>query len=42
MFPAEIIDLSDAELIALGFVGESEPLRHYTRPSLTHYCPSTL
>ena len=41
-FPAEIVDLSDAELIALGFLGESEPLRHYTHQSHTRYCPSAL
>ena len=37
MFPAEIVNLSDAKLIALGYVGESEPFRHYTPPSLIHY-----
>ena len=35
-FLAEIVDLSDTELIALGFLGESEPFRHYTCPFLTH------
>jgi hypothetical protein len=35
VFPAEIVDLSDEELIKLGFSGDSEPLRHYTRSSLT-------
>ena len=39
-FPAEIVDLSDDELIALGFLGDSELFRLYTRPSFTQYYPS--
>ena len=34
--------MSEEELTALGVLGPSEPLRHHTRPILTHYCPFTL
>jgi hypothetical protein len=41
-FPSEIVDLTDAELIALGFYGEGEPPRQYTHSSIVHYLPYTL
>ena len=37
-----IVDLSEEELIRLGFLGEGELIHRYTRPFLTRYCSSIL
>lgn len=43
LFPAELADVSEEDLVKLGFLGEGESIRRQdTSHLLTHYCPSIL